>query len=301
MIAARWKRLVVPVALLTTVAAGARAQSAPPGTDIYLVPITVAGKRVSPGEPRNVTHRRGYDNEPAFTASDSAILYASIGADGQADVYRYEIASGRTTRLTDTPESEYSPEPIPGGHRFSVVRVERDSAQRLWSFAMDGSSPELVLATIAPVGYDAWLDSGTLAVYVLGKPNTLELVDRSTGRVDVLARDVGRSLQRIPGRRAISYLQHEADSTWSLRFVDLERSLAGMRVIVKLATMPPRSEYVAWLPNGTVLTAQDSKLFALQRRRWKEVADLGRYGVRGITRLAVSGDGRWLAVVAKDE
>ena len=33
-----------------------------------------------------------------------------------------------------------------GGTRFSVIRVERDSTQRLWSFALDGSDPQLMLA-----------------------------------------------------------------------------------------------------------------------------------------------------------
>lgn len=285
---------------LTLSGSPAAAQSAPPGTEIYLVPVSRAAGRLTLGRPVNVTNRRGYDNQPAFTPGDSALLYTSIRADGQADIYRYDLASRTTTRLTATPESEYSPTAMPGGKRFSAVRVERDSTQRLWSFRMDGSAPALVFEHIAPVGYHAWVDADTAVLYVLGKPNTLEIADRRSGRTEAVAHDVGRSLQRVPGRGAVSFLQHESDSTWSLRLLDLEHSVGGMRVVVKLATMLPRSDYVAWLPNGTAVAGQDGKLFALEGGTWREVADFGGWGMKGISRLAVSGDGRWLAVVGNE-
>lgn len=281
--------------------APADAQTTPPGTEIYVAPLTTVAGRPVVGRPVNVTNRRGYDNQPSFTPFDSALLYTSIRSDGQADIYRYDLDSRATTRVTATPESEYSPTVMPGGERFSVVRVERDSTQRLWSFRLDGSAPELVFEHIAPVGYHAWVDSGTVALYVLGKPNTLEIVDRGTGRAEPVAHDVGRSLQAVPGRRTVSFLQHESDGSWSLRLVDLEHSVAGTLVLLKLATMLPRSDYVVWLPNRTALAGQDSRLYALERGKWVQVADLARWGVRRISRLAVSGDGKWLALVGAEE
>lgn len=285
---------------LALAAATLSAQAAPPGSDIYLVPLRASAHGLAVGTPLNITHRPGYDNEPSFTSSDSALLYVSIRGDGQADVYRYDIASRSTSRITATPESEYSPTPMPGGERFSVVRVERDSAQRLWSFRMDGSAPELVFPDIAPVGYHVWIDSATIALYVLGTPNSLEIVDRMTGRRVVVAHDVGRSLQAVPGRRELAYVQHERDGSRSLRLIDLARSVGGLQVVVKLASLPPRSAYVAWLPDRTPITGQDGKLLVRANRRWRELADLGPSGVHGITRVVASADGKWLAVVAAD-
>ena len=45
---------------------------------------------------------------------------------------------GSTTRVTNTPESEYSPTVTPDGAHISVIRVEADGTQRLWRFTIDG-------------------------------------------------------------------------------------------------------------------------------------------------------------------
>src|SRR5439155_10377227 len=130
------------------------------------------------------------------------------------DIYRYDLARKTITRVTSTPESEYSPSVMPGGQRFSVIRVERDSTQRLWSFALDGSDPRIVIASIKPVGYHAWIDANTIALYVLGSPSSLLLANVATGRTDTLARDIGRSLVPLKSRRGFSYVQHLRDSSW---------------------------------------------------------------------------------------
>ena len=142
------------------------AQGAPPGTDIYLVRLR-SGATIS-DPPENLTNRPGYDNQPAFTPDGKAILFTSIRADGQADVYRLDLATRAITQLTKTPESEYSPTPLPTGTGFSVVRVEMDSTQRLWAFNAQGHSPVLLLPDVAPVGYHLWLDDHTLALFVDG-------------------------------------------------------------------------------------------------------------------------------------
>src|SRR5205085_5230181 len=115
----------------------------------------------------------GYGNQPSFLPDSRAILYTSRREDGQSDIYRYDIGSAATTGVTTTPESEYSATVMPGGRRFSVIRVEKDSTQRLWSFALDGSDPRIVVESLKPVGYHAWLDATTLAMFVLGSPNAL--------------------------------------------------------------------------------------------------------------------------------
>ena len=44
----------------------------------------------------------------------------------------------RRRRVTNTPESEYSPTVTPDGAHISVIRVEADGTQRLWRFTLDG-------------------------------------------------------------------------------------------------------------------------------------------------------------------
>ena len=197
----------IGVSLATVLTASTlAAQAGPPATDIYLVRLRGAGGGAISDPPVNLTQRAGYDNQPAFTADGRALLYTSIRDDGQADTYRLDLASRTSTRLTDTPESEYSPTPMPAGGGFSVVRVERDSAQRLWAFNAEGRAPVLLLPGIAPVGYHLWLDDHTLALFVLGSPNSLQIADTQLGTGRTIAHDIGRSLQRVPGSSRFSFL-----------------------------------------------------------------------------------------------
>ena len=277
-----------------------------PGNDVYLAPITISergatGIRI--GKPVNITHRRGYDNQPAFMADERAVFYTSTRGDGQSDIYRYDIANHQTKRATTTTESEYSATLVPGANRFSVVRVEPDSTQRLWSFALDGSDPRLVLRTIKPVGYHAWLDSSHVALFVLGRPATLQVVELGTERADTVARDIGRSLS-VAGARSVSFVQRTADSTFTLNRVELDSASGRSKIQVGIASLPAGAEYVVWTRQGMALTASGSKVFALQPgsvdTRWALVADFSTRGITRMSRLAISPNGHWLAFVADD-
>src|SRR5207237_1800075 len=136
-----------------------------------------------------------YHNHPPFTPASLSIPFTSARGDAQADIYRYDLKTKTTSRVTNTAESEYSATVFGNGTRFSVIRVEADSTQRLWSFRLDGSDPRLVFDAIKPVGYHAWVDSATVAMFLLGRPNALVLADTRRSRPDTLARGVGRSLQ----------------------------------------------------------------------------------------------------------
>jgi hypothetical protein len=296
------RRIAVLAILVSGVALNqSRGQSAPPGTDIYLATFAMShanGRTIGIGDPQNITHRIGYDNQPAFLDADRGLYYTSIRADGQADIYRYDIATHATTRVTSTPESEYSATYMPNG-RFSVVRVEPDSTQRLWSFALDGSDPRLVVRSVKPVGYHVWLDSNHVALYVLGKPATLQIAELPSERVDTAARDIGRSLSPV-GLDVASFVQPRAGGGFTLHEVRLDRS--GRQQVRSLGALPDSAEYVVWLDGGAALTASGSTLYIRQpgARSWDTLADFGPQGIRHITRLAISGGGRWLAFAADD-
>jgi WD40 repeat protein len=288
-------RLAITLAFLAAGASGATAQT--PNTDIYLASLVRRGDSLIVGVPENVTRRIGYDNQPSFLPDARSLLYTVIAADGQADVWRYDIRARRTARVTNTPESEYSPTVMPGGTRMSVIRVERDSTQRLWSFALDGRDPQLILSSLQPVGYHAWLGPNRLVAYVLGTPSTLHVIDRDGGNDEVRARDVGRALQRIPGQGWYSFTRR--DSTRSLWIV--AQPFEGGPV-APLVRAPTDDEYHVWTPDGALLSATQGTIVRWNMHtgddgEWLPVAAIS--GVRNISRLAVSPDGRWLAFVAE--
>jgi long-chain acyl-CoA synthetase len=291
------KRAGGTLAGLALVAVSLALGQAPPGTDIYLAELRGVGHHVQVGTPVNATHRPGYDNQPFFTPDGRAFLFTSV-TDGQADIWRYDIAANRSVQLTrTTPESEYSATPLPDGTGFSVVRVEADSTQRLWRFDWDGTHPTLLLPGVKPVGYHAWGDDHTLALFVLGQPATLQIADLRTGQATPVASDIGRGVQRIPGRAAISFVQKGADSVWTVTELDV-----ATRQVRPLVRALPGVDQYAWTPEGALLMAKGTKLY-----QWlagttdlHEIADFSTQGLTNITRLAVSPRGDRLALVAAD-
>lgn len=295
------RSLALAAIAATAPLAASRAQGRP-STDIWLV--TVEG----PGIPRighaeNLTRRIGYDNQPSFTADGQSILYTRIEGDAPSDVWRIDLATRAQVNVTRTTvESEYSPTPMPDGRHFSTVRVEADSAQRLWRFALDGAeAPSLLFEKIAPVGYHVWAGDVTLGLYVLGAPlgrgnapATLQLADVRTGTGEVVARDIGRVLQKIPGRAAISYLQQGKDTSW-ITALDVRTGRS-----TRIAPAPEHSEYHVWLPDGLLVASAGSRLLIRVDGRWDVLADLAVDGVRNISRLALSPTGDRLVFVAED-
>jgi hypothetical protein len=275
--------------VLALVAAPLGAQT---DTDIHVLSLERSDDGVTVvGPPRPVTDRAGYDNQPHFTPDGRSILYTSIRG-GQADTYRFHISSGHTEHVTRTPESEYSPTPIPGTDRFSVVRVEADSTQRLWSFARDGSDARLVLPDVAPVGYHAWIDEDWVALFILGDPPALHIAEPGPGTSRAVIAGIGRSLQPVPQRHAVSLTRQAGDAWW---IEELDAATGETRF---LAPLLGPDDYHVWTPDGALLTAHGASIYQwTEGDGWVEVADLGPHGAGPVSRLAVSPDGRLLAVV----
>ncbi len=273
--------------------AGAPADQAP-DTEIYLAPLRLTAGGVTVGALRNITQRVGYDNQPHFTRDGKAILYTARIDDAQTEIFRYDVQAGRATRLTATPESEYSPTPLAAGG-FSVIRVEADSTQRLWRFDDAGSNPSLLLPGVKPVGYQAWIDDQTVAVFVLGSPTTLRLANVRSGATDSIAANIGRALQKIPNWPGVSFVQRAADSTMWVR-----RVRAGTGTTEAIAKLPAGGEYHAWTAGGMLLATSGSRLFrwVATDGPWQEVADFSTQGIR-VSRLAISPAGDWIALVGE--
>ena len=283
---------------LAAVSIGSRMATAQaPSTDIWIVPLVARGPALTLGAPRNVTARAGYYNQPSWATSGDAIFFTSNLDNTQTDIFRFDVPSGRTAQVTNTPESEYSATAIPGADAISVVRVERDSTQRLWRFPLNGGAPSLVLTGIRPVGYHAWIDARTLALFVLGSPATLLIADATSGSARVVARGIGRGIARIPGTASVAFVEKVSASDWWVMSYEPPTG-----TLTRIAPTLEGVEDFAWMPDGRLLMARDSRVYVLNRgsRMWDVVGDLAGTGVTGITRLAVSPAGDQLALVARD-
>lgn len=288
--------------------------------DVYLASLAIKDGKVTIGAPVNISNSPGYDNQPSFTPDGKAVLFTSGRASGAApalqpqgrgqaapptDIYRYDIETKAVTRVTSTPESEYSPTVMPDGQHISVVRVEADGTQRLWKFDMTGGNPSLVLADVKPVGYHAWIDANTLALFVLGQdrqPATLQIADVRSGKAQVVATGIGRSVLRTPSGD-ISFVRQvrsapDVPPNYTIEQVGKSGTSAPALLI---APVPGSGDpNLAWTADGTLLMAHEGALYAWRKgdSNWTRAADLAALGLSGVTRLAVSPRGDRLAIVA---
>ena len=218
----------------------------------------LSGVPVGTGWQDGDRHAHQYLEEPGLRRSASVYarwhrLFTSVrggrkpdpanSAATGSDIYRYEIATERLSQVTKTPEAEYSPTVTPDGGYISVIRVEADGTQRLWQFALDGTQPELVFGISSPS--DIMPGSATsLVLFVLGQqgqPATLQVADVQTGRAEIAATGIGRSLQRIPGG-GVSFVLRETAPRASRRPWPSARStrVAQTRPLVRAPPEPPR-------------------------------------------------------------
>ena len=293
--------LTATIANVLIVFVGALAQTpspspTPPASDIFIIEVANHNGEMKFGAPKQITTAVGYNNQPSFLSDGKSVLYASI-RDQQSDIYRYDLRGGRTRQITNTRESEFSPTLMPDGKSISVVRVEADGTQRLWKFPLKGGTPSLILEKIKPVGYHLWIDDHTLALFILGVPNTLQIVDLKTGKTEMVVSNPGRIMRRMPNQDRFSFVHKISEREWVIKEFDLK-----MRTSASLTPTLPGVEDYAWMPDGKLLMAKDSKLFAmvpLKDKDWREVADFSRSGLKGITRIAVNPKGNKIAVVVR--
>ena len=282
-------RLRLFTVLWIVLAGGGNAISQVPSTDVFV--FSIDGTHVD--QAQKITDREGYDNQPKFLPDGTSLVYSSF-RDGQTDVYRYDLRAGESSRVTSTAESEYSPTPIPGTRRISVVRDYGELKQQLWSVDLESGQEKLLLPDVNPVGYHAWADDESVVLFVLGEPHTLQWARIGPGPGRMLADSPGRGLARIPGDSRISYVDKTGDPWW-LTAID-----PGSGESERLIATPEGREDYAWAGDGSVWIGDDSRLLRWHPgddTGWRPVADLDRYGVYGITRVTFSGDGKHLALV----
>jgi hypothetical protein len=289
-------RMTLLVAGAVSLGSAPAARGQAPDTDVFLVSIAPRNGAFTVTGARNLTNRPGYDNQPAWSVDGQQIYFTSVREGEQADIYRVPADGGAATRITTTsPESEYSATLMPGGGALSVIRVERDSTQRLWSVPLDGSPGRVILERIKPVGYHTWVGATTVALFVLGSPNTLQVATTTSGHADTVVTSIGRSLHTTRDGQ-VSFVHKVSATEWWLTLLD-----PATRQTKRLVRMPPRVEDYAWTPDGRVLAGEGSVLKLFDPRAdaaWQAVADLSSMGMTSITRLAVSPGGRSIAVVA---
>ena len=285
---------------------GVAAFAQPPSTDVLLAPLPTMSEDVVTVAAEDVTYITDndvYDNQPSFTPDGAAVLFVAADEAGETDIFRYDLTTGETVQVTDTPESEFSPQVTPDGQYITTVRIEADGAtQRLWQFGLDGQNAQVLLEDVPRVGYYAFANPDTLALVRVdeetnGLPLSLHVSDLATGETVQVAEDVGVGVVKVPGRDAVSFVQRLEDGS---SMIQLYNAASGE--ISDLTRTLPEVDAHAWLSDGALLAAQDSTLYSWQEGQdaWQPYLDFGEAGIGNMSRLVLSPDASQLAfVIAK--
>ena len=268
---------------------------AQPNTEVFLFDLNIENETFQLSNFKNISANDGYDNQPSFMNNEN-ILYVGT-RNGQTDIIQYNLKNGSKTWVCATEGSEYSPLKIPNKDAVSAIRLDPDGMQRLYRYNFKNRTNSAILEPLV-VGYHVWFDQSTIISSVLEEDYlSLYQSDLKTHQNKKIIAHVGRSLHHIPNSKLISFIYKNPNGTSEIKsFNPISEE------IKTIAPVLSNTEDMCWLPNGSILMAKEDKLFILNLKStsdWMEVASLKSYGITNLSRLAISPDGKKLAIVGE--
>lgn len=279
-----------------------------PETVVYLFDVQRSPKGYKVLNPRIISSKKGYNNQPYFTIDGRYLFYVRSMDTVNTEIFRYDIAKKKSKRLTKTPLPEYSPRYTPDMEHISCVRVEKDrETQHLYLFNRKGKRPELVLPELRNIGYYEWLSQNEFLSFELPEPFVLMKRNVVHKTADTIATHIGRTFYNLRSKGKVVYVDKSDSLQWKLRTVakeNLMRNRKGPRVEnpVLTETLPGEEDY-CFLQDGSILMGHQGKLYVKKNpfrytdSTWDEFADLRNVGISQFYRIAISPDNTLLAVV----
>ncbi len=230
----------------------------------------------------------GYNNQPAFI-NGMWHLSVRLPESDQNEIVALDLPTRKLTWVTNTPESEYSPSKIPEttGEQFSVVRVEADSSQLLWKYDLSSEySMTNFISKEKMVGYTRWLNNSKVALFLVGDPISLVVGDLETEKTDFITSRIGRSLHSNEQEELFFTQRITEGAPWQLKKI----SYGGFRPEL-ITVAPGENQDFCLLDDGSILMGAGSVLFRYmpgESTTWEFIADLGLYGAKSISRIAIN-------------
>lgn len=289
---------MIPSVLMSLCCAFALAQEA---SEIYVLNLFENDTIIRLSDPVNISANPGYDNQPVFTEDGLMVMFASE-REGQTDIAQYNLTEGYRTWVTNTPDSEYSPAPYPKKKKyFTCVRLNKDDTQYLYKYAFKKKPPEVMMPDLR-IGYYLWFDEKTLVSFVIGDVETLEVTNFKYDIHYPIEKNIGRSLQRIPstatglqGKMSYISLEHGSPEIYA---IDPTKSKP-----IYITDALESSQDLVWTRGGSMLMGNETGLFwynADVSEQWLPVIIESELNLSGFSRLAISPDGKKIAVVVKE-
>ena len=145
------------------------------------------------------------------------------------------------------------------------------------------------------VGYHAWINPDNVAMFVLGSPNFLQIVNLKDNTSIRIAENIGRSIYKIPEQEAISFSMSKEDGLNVIMSYNLKTE--------KTETIVPMMEgnsFYAWGSQEMLVMGVGSNLYGFRPaidKNWQLIWNLNELGITNISRIAVHPKTLWIAVV----
>jgi len=280
----------------------------PPASHLYVFNVQKLGDTLfqfSAPKFLSAFNLRGYNNHPFFFSNTELYIASQSPQQSQPELYSLNLSTGVRTRVTDTPDGEYSPKPVGDGQNFSAVRMEftqGDTLQRLWQFPISRSTKgQPIFTDIDNVGYYLWLSTRELLLFLVDKPNQLVRVEVGNSRKEVLAVNPGRCIRRITGIGAY-FVQKSSSLSQPWKVMKWDQRATGRNQISEVVNTLNGSEDFAVMSDGSLIMGNGPILYRYRPgvdRTWKKMADFSYYNIQKITRLEVSPDNGKIVFVAQ--
>jgi len=270
----------------------------PNTTEIWLVDILEKEGKTIAANPYRMTQNEHYDNQPCFSRDGQFLYYASMPDTTQSDLYEFHIRKKVIRQITNSPESEYQPMPIPyDKNKISAIRVEMEKAQKLYEFSLDGSYGDYLTPNEDSLAYYCWINDTTIGAYMLnGKGGFLQQFDMVPQQAIILADGgFGRCLAKIPGTAMLTYVLKNPSGNTLMQY-DMTNE-ERMPVLI----FPEGVEDFCWGPNRMVYCADKGNIWMYDTKdenaKWISIADF-RETIGDFYRLAMSPAGDKMALVS---
>ena len=266
------------------------------GTEVYLFDLVSKDGIFSIENPLNISNNPGYDNQPSFMKNGRSVLFAST-RNNQTDILSYNIRTSKSTWLTNSEGSEYSPVQIGNSNSFSAIRLDKDGTQLLYKYSMYSNKGRVLIPDLK-VGYHGWVDRNRILTFVLGEPLTLQLFSLKSGISQILDKKIGRSIHKIPQTNLMSYISKQAEIS-TINSIDTETGVTDI-----IISTIKGSEDLVWASSGIIFMGAGNILYQFDPKYnndWIALTDITVFGLSGITRLAINPKEDKIVLVVSEE
>lgn len=267
-------------------------------SEVYLATINFNPTGMEVEALVNISNDSNYDNQPSFLNQDT-VLFAGNNQ-GQTDIFSYSIPTDSKEKLAGSlGGGEYSPTAVPNTSQIAAVRLDTTGLQRLYSYSPKTNSSKLLIDDLK-VAYFTFYNPNTLVgCYIDEQENGLNLFvfKQDENKSYTLLKNVGRSFHKVPGQDMVSYTAINQEGNHDIYLLDMQTYESFF-----VTQLPIGIQDYAWLDDSRIILGSNSSLYIYDtfgREGWEKMADLQSRNINNITRLAVSPNGKLLAIAAQ--